>query len=61
MVRGMLHMLRRSPVRAGLGSLEYCAHSFDDFCTARVQRRGFRHYLDGLLLSTELRRLSSST
>jgi SRSO17 transposase len=46
-------MTKRSPVSPAPGPLEDYAQSFDDLFGARAQRRGFRRYLEGLLLPAE--------
>jgi SRSO17 transposase len=53
MAVGGTAMTRRLPVRPAPGPLEDYAARFDDLFGARAQRKGFRRYLEGLLLPAE--------
>lgn len=46
-------MTKRLPVTPAPGPLEEHAQNFDGLFNARIQREGFRRYLEGLLLSAE--------
>src|SRR5215218_2748933 len=46
-------MTKRLPVEPAPGPLEDYVNSFDDLFSARAERRGFRRYLEGLLLPAE--------
>ena len=46
-------MTKRKPVEPAPGPLEDYARRFDDLLANRAQRRGFRRYVEGLVLSDE--------
>lgn len=46
-------MTKRLPADPAPGPLEDYAACFDDLFSTLAQRRAFRHYLEGLLLSAE--------